>query len=79
MAQRSVQYIIGQILTDEELRAEFLERPHATLALLSERGYELTESEMDALVRTDPRLWEYGDKWIDPRLQRCWLTRGKRE
>jgi hypothetical protein len=38
MAQRSGQHIIGQNLTDEALRAEFLERPHATLALLGERG-----------------------------------------
>jgi hypothetical protein len=40
MAQRSGQQIIGQILTDEELRAEFLERPHAT------------DGEVDALVQT---------------------------
>ena len=27
MAQRTVQLIIGQILTDEEFRSDFLERP----------------------------------------------------
>lgn len=79
MAQRIVQHIIGQILTDEELRAEFLERPHATLALLGERGFELTECEVEALVQTDRRLWRWGGKWIDPRLQRCRLTSGRRE
>lgn len=79
MAQRSVQHIIGQILTDEELRAEFLERPHATLALLGERGFELTDGEVDALVQTDRRLWRCGEKWIDPRLQRCPLTRGRQK
>jgi hypothetical protein len=77
MAQRSVQHIIGQILTDEELRDEFLERPHATLALLGGRGFELTDGEVDALVQTDRRLWRCGEKWIDPRLQRCRLTRGR--
>jgi hypothetical protein len=77
MAQRSVQHIIGQILTDEELRDEFLERPHATLAVLGERGFELTDGEVDALVQTDRRLWRSGEKWIDPRLQRCRLTRGR--
>jgi hypothetical protein len=77
MAQRSVQHIIGQILTDEELRDEFLERPHATRALLGERGFELTDGEVDALVQTDRRLWRSGEKWIDPRLQRCRLTRGR--
>jgi hypothetical protein len=32
-AQRSGQHITGQILTDEELPAEFLERAPATLGL----------------------------------------------
>ena len=42
MAQRNVQLIIGQILTDEEFRSDFLERPMETLASLRERGFELT-------------------------------------
>jgi hypothetical protein len=40
LAQRSGQHIVAQILTDEELRAELLERPHAT------------DGEVDALVQT---------------------------
>jgi hypothetical protein len=73
MSQKVVQLIIGQILTDEELRANFLERPPDTLASLRERGFELTASEIDALANTDRRLWRLGAKWIDARLQRCWL------
>jgi hypothetical protein len=73
MAQKVVQFIIGQILTDEELRANFLEQPLDTLASLREQGFELTASEIDALVRTDRRLWRSGAKWIDARLQRCRL------
>jgi hypothetical protein len=74
MAQRTVQLIIGQLLTDEELRTAFLEQPAATLAGLRERGFELTNAELDALAQTDRRLWRSGPKWVDARLQRCRLT-----
>ena len=42
MAFRTAQLIIGQILTDEALRADFLTSPGTTLAALRERGFELT-------------------------------------
>jgi hypothetical protein len=71
MAQKTVQFIIGQILTDEELRARFLDRPAETLSSLRDMGFELTNPEIDALTRTDRRLWTSGAEWIDPRLQRC--------
>ena len=61
-AQRNGQNVVGQILTDEELRAELLERPHAT------------HGELDALVQT---IAGWGEQWIDPRRQRCRLTRGR--
>ena len=43
MAQRTVQLIIGQILTDEEFRSNFLERPSEILESLRERGVELEQ------------------------------------
>ena len=74
MAQKTVQLIIGQILTDEELRSDFLERPLAMLMSLRDRGFELTDTEMDALMETDRRLWRWGAQRIDSRLQRCRLN-----
>ena len=76
--QRNVQLIIGQILTDEEFRAAFLERPIETLNALRDRGLELTNVEVDALTKTDRRLWECGAERVDPRLQRCRLSGGGR-
>ncbi len=70
MAHKTVQLIIGQILTDEALRGRFLDAPVETLTILRERGFELTNTEIDALVRTDRRLWDAGANWIDSRLQR---------
>ena len=79
MAQRTVQLIIGQILTDEEFRSDFLERPIETLRSLRERGLELTNVEIDALAQTDRRFWSIGAEWIDARLQRCRLVGGERK
>ncbi len=73
MAQKIVQLIIGRLLTDEELRQEFLERPRETLAALRQQGFELTPWEIDALVDTDPELWAAVAPLIDARLQRCSL------
>jgi hypothetical protein len=70
MAQKVVQFIIGQILTDEELRARFVKRPLETFSELRGAGFELTNSEIEALAQTDRRLWELGKTWIDPRLRR---------
>ena len=79
MAQKNVQLIIGQILTDEEFRADFLERPLETLTSLRERGVDLTHVEIDALTQTDRRLWLIGAEWVDARLQRCRLVGGERK
>jgi hypothetical protein len=74
MAYKTVQYIIGQILTDEELRARFLHGPVETLtAMRDDMGLDLTKAEIAALANCDRRLWDSGADWIDPRLQRCSL------
>jgi hypothetical protein len=71
MAQKTVQLIIGRLLTDEDLRQEFLDQPRETLAALREQGFELTQWEVDGLIQTDPELWAAVAPLIDPRLQRC--------
>jgi hypothetical protein len=73
MSQKTVQLLIGQLLTDEELRLRFLRQPRETLTAFREQGLELTTSEIEALVQTDSRLWEATAKRIHPRLQRCTL------
>jgi hypothetical protein len=79
MAQRTVQLIIGQILTDEEFRSDFLERPVEMLTSLRERGVDLTHIEIEALAQTDRRFWLIGAEWVDARLQRCRLVGGERK
>jgi hypothetical protein len=75
MSQRTVQLLIGKIVTDEDLRRRFVEQPAATLRTMCELGFELTELEVDALVRTDRSLWDATANRLHPNLQRCSLTR----
>jgi hypothetical protein len=76
MSQKTVQLLIGQIVTDEELRLRFLQQPREMLAGLREQGLELTTTEIDALVETDHQLWDSVAARIHPRLQRCCLRAG---
>jgi hypothetical protein len=71
MAHKTVELIIGRILTDEDLRERFLVSPGDALTALRDMGLDLTNTEIDALARTDRRLWISGVEWIDSRLQRC--------
>ena len=73
MSQKTVQSLIGQIVTDEELRLRFVRQPLETLTDLREQGFELTASETEALVETDRQFWNSAAARIHPRLQRCSL------
>jgi hypothetical protein len=71
MSQKTVQLLIGQIITDEEMRLRFVRQPLETLTELREHGFDLTTSEIEALVETDRQLWNSTAARIHPRLQRC--------
>ena len=73
MSQRTVQLLIGQIVTDEDLRRRFIAAPAETLAAFQEQGFELTRLEIQALIDTEPSLWETAARTLHPRLQRCCL------
>jgi hypothetical protein len=73
MSQRTIERVIGRLLTDEELRHEFTRSPTRTLAALKEQGWELSRLEVDALLAIEIGLWSEVAARIDPRLQRCSL------
>jgi hypothetical protein len=73
MSHRTIERVIGRLLTDEELRREFTRAPKRTLAILAEQGWELTRLEVSALTTTDVSVWSEAAARIDPRLQRCSL------
>jgi hypothetical protein len=73
MSQKTVQSIIGRLITDEEYRLVFLSDPLRALNELRDRGVELTRAEIEALVRTDRALWTDAAARVDPHLQRSSL------
>jgi len=75
MSHRTIERVIGRLLTDEEWRREFTDAPRQTLVTLAEQGWELSRLEVDALLRTDVRVWSDAAAKVDSRLQRCSLKR----
>jgi hypothetical protein len=74
VAQRVIEAVIGRLITDEAFRTTFLLDPHKTLADLVERGLQLTQGEIAALLDTDAGLWDRVADQIDSRLQKADLN-----
>jgi len=73
VAQRSIEILIGRLVTDEAFRLAFCKDAGTTLAEFIESGYELTALEIAALGTTPARMWKRIAKQIDPRLQKVSL------
>lgn len=73
MTQRSIEMVIGRLVTDEEFRQTFLKDPHQALGDLLERGTHLTHAEIAALIATESSLWERVADQVDQRLQKASL------
>jgi len=73
VAQRSVEILIGRLITDEAFRRAFCEDPEAALERFIEMGYELTPVELAALRATRSELWGLVAEQIDSRLQKASL------
>ena len=71
MAQRSIEILVGRLLTDEAFRYAFLRNHSTVLEVFSETGHELTALEIEALMATPKRLWNEFARQIDPRLQKA--------
>ena len=68
MSQQMVGNVIDRLLKDEDLRVRFaLDRIEA-LAELSFRGFQLTSEEIDVFIRTDARVWFWGDAVLGDRV-----------
>src|SRR5262245_59573336 len=57
VTQRSIEIVIGRLLTDEEFRGAFVTDPRQTLRDLLDGGTSLTTTEINALVSIDPAVW----------------------
>lgn len=77
MAQRSIELLIGRLITDEGFRSAFRTNATATLTDFTESGYELTPLEIAAVRSTPVDVWERVAEQIDPRLQKVSFTPGR--
>jgi hypothetical protein len=73
LSQRSIELLIGRLVTDEAFRLSFLEEPGETLGAFIESGHELTAVEIQALGASSPVFWREVAERLDPRLQKVTL------
>jgi len=69
VAQRSIELLIGRLVTDEEFRETFIRNPAAAVGQFVESGLELTNVEVSALLATRADIWDRIADQIDSRLQ----------
>ena len=74
VAQRSIEILIGRLITDEAFRTAFCDDAAATLERFMETGHELTPVELAALSATRSDVWSLVAEQIDPRLQKASLA-----
>lgn len=65
---RSVEVVLGRLVTDPELRCQFAQRPSE---VLREQGLELTPLELDVLAATDPEAIRAFAEALDARLRKA--------
>jgi len=75
MAQRSIEILIGRLVTDEAFREAFLKNPPSALQIFGEAGHELTPLEISALMAMPSEWWNEVAGEIDPRLQKANLAK----
>ncbi|HEX3531156.1 MAG TPA: Os1348 family NHLP clan protein [Thermoanaerobaculia bacterium] len=76
MSQRSVEILLGKLVTDEEIRQRFRVDPAGVLVVARERGLELSAVEVEALRGLQAGALDKLDKLagaLDPRLQKASL------
>ena len=75
MSQRSVEAVVGRLVTDEEFRRRFQAARAAVLEELIAQGAELTAVERQALLDLDFNACEHFAGQLDPRIQKVCLRR----
>jgi hypothetical protein len=77
VAQRSIEILVGRLLTDEAFRDGFLRNASTVLQAFSEAGHDLTSLEITAFMATPKRVWNEFAAQLDPRLQKANLGKGR--
>jgi hypothetical protein len=75
MSQRTVEAVIGRLVTDEAFRRRFMDSPATVIDELIGSGTAITAVERQALLRMDSTACEQFADRLDPRLQKICLRR----
>ena len=70
LSQRSIEILVGRLVTDEAFRHAFVQDPVSTLGVFMQSGHELNAVEIQALTASGSSFWDEIAERIDPRLQR---------
>jgi hypothetical protein len=73
MSQKSVEIVLGKLVTDEEVRCRFRAAPLEVLESVRKAGWDLSAVETEALRSLDPAALERFALSLDPRLQKASL------
>jgi hypothetical protein len=75
MSQRAVERIVGKLVTDQGFREEFFRNPSASALQI---GAELSEKEVDALLRIPLKALDELHEKLDDRICRLHIDRQPR-
>ena len=70
MTQRSIEVLIGRLITDEVFRNTFRYEPLAAIGSFMHAGHDLAAVEISAITATPIDLWELVAEHVDSRLQK---------
>jgi hypothetical protein len=73
MSQKTVEIVLGKLVTDEEVRRRFRAAPLEVLESVRRAGCDLSAVETVALRSLDPAALERFALSLDPRLQKASL------
>jgi hypothetical protein len=73
VAHRSIEILIGRLITDEAFRNTFRREPYGVIGAFMLAGNDLTGTEIAAVAATPPELWELVAEQIDSRLEKVSL------
>jgi hypothetical protein len=79
VTQKSVELLIGKLVTDESLRHRFNENPLATIEELKVLGLEFTTVELEAIRSIKPGPCEMLARPLDPRIKKLPMGSGGRK
>ena len=74
MSQRSIEILVGRLITDEAFRDAFVMDRSATLQQFQDQGHELTRVEIGAVLTVSPGWWRAIAADFDFRLQKANLA-----